>query len=88
MPISKTLSPLVVFSPFYRRNSPYRITARIAREAPIKSDGDAASAMPKSVLLNRVCAMQTHREPLNSALISGSQASNLRNRASILMLRF
>jgi len=47
------------------------------REAPIKSDGDAASAMPKSVLLNRVCAMQTHQaeslqEPLNSALISGS----------------
>jgi len=46
-------------------------------EAPIKSNGDAASTMPESVLLNRICAMQMHqaeslREPLNSALISGS----------------
>jgi len=37
--------------------------------------------MPKSALLNRVCAMQTHRtespqEPLNSALISGSLGAN------------
>jgi len=29
-----------------------------AKEALIKSNGDAASAMPKSVLLNRICAMQ------------------------------
>ena len=49
-----------------------------AREALNKSNGDAASAMPKSALLNRVCAMQTHRtespqEPQDSALTSGSR---------------
>jgi len=50
------------------------------KEALIKSNGDAASAMPISVLLNRICAMQMHQtesrqEPLNSALISGSLAT-------------